>query len=318
MTEPSNPSLTAAVIIVSRNRCRELIRAVQSALQQKSLSELLILLDGTSDDSFRVLKDMFSEEHRLQIYPFNESKGCIYRRNQAATLSSANIIFSLDDDATFSSPETVHQTIRDFIHPNIAAVAIPFVEPEIASSPRQTPPDNEKIYLTDSFIGTAYAVRRDIFLLLGGFRTHLIHQGEESDFCLRLYAAGYVVRLGTAPPIQHFPSPIRSLERMDYYGVRNTLLFHWQNTPTVYLIPALIHAIARCLLHTLKPKRLLTRMRGLFDALIIIPKIERRPVSTKLFKIWRKLRTLGSIATDHIILKPLFSPHKSSDYARRS
>ena len=45
-----------------------------------------------------------------------------------------------------------------------------------------------------------------------------MHQGEESDLCIRMLAAGYVVRLGSSDPIHHFESPKRSFSRMDHFG----------------------------------------------------------------------------------------------------
>ncbi len=82
----------------------------------------------------------------------------------------------------------------------------------------QSPPNTSGTWITDTFIGTAHALRRDIFLKLGGYRDHLVHQGEESDFCIRMLDAGYLVRLGRSDPINHWESPKRDLRRMDFYG----------------------------------------------------------------------------------------------------
>jgi hypothetical protein len=99
------------------------------------------------------------------------------------------VIFSLDDDAVFSSPLVVEQTLRDFSHPRIGAVAIPYIEPHKANKEMQRAPTREDVWITASYIGTAHAVRRDVFLALGGYREHLVHQGEEGDFCIRMLAA---------------------------------------------------------------------------------------------------------------------------------
>jgi hypothetical protein len=95
----------------------------------------------------------------------------------------------LDDDAVFSSPFVVEQTLLDFSHPRIGAVAIPYIEPHKANKEMQRAPTREDVWITASYIGTAHAVRRDVFLALGGYREHLVHQGEEGDFCLRMLAA---------------------------------------------------------------------------------------------------------------------------------
>jgi hypothetical protein len=99
------------------------------------------------------------------------------------------VVFSLDDDAVFSSPFVLEQTLRDFSHPRIGAVAIPYIEPHKANREMQRAPTREDVWITASYIGTAHAVRRDVFLALGGYREHLVHQGEEGDFCIRMLAA---------------------------------------------------------------------------------------------------------------------------------
>ena len=98
---------------------------------------------------------------------------------------------------------------------------------------------------------------------VGGYREALVHQGEEGDYCLRMLDAGFIVRLGSADPIHHFESPRRDFRRMDYFGVRNAVLFVWQNVPMPYLwwhLPALIVRLA---LFTLQPGRLATRLSGM-------------------------------------------------------
>jgi hypothetical protein len=104
-------------------------------------------------------------------------------------LAAGDVIFSLDDDAVFSSLRVVEQTLGDFSHPRIGAVAIPYIEPHKANTEMQRAPTGEDIWITASYIGTAHAVRRNVFLALGGYREHLVHQGEEGDFCIRMLAA---------------------------------------------------------------------------------------------------------------------------------
>ena len=125
----------------------------------------------------------------LRLIRHEVSAGYIVRRNEGARLAKGDVIFSLDDDAVFSSPFVVEQTLRDFSHPRIGAVAIPYIEPHKANKEMQRAPTREDVWITASYIGTAHVVRRDVFLALGGYREHLVHQGEEGDFCIRMLAA---------------------------------------------------------------------------------------------------------------------------------
>jgi glycosyltransferase involved in cell wall biosynthesis len=125
----------------------------------------------------------------LRLIRHEVSAGYIVRRNEGAWVAVGDVIFSMDDDAVFSSPFVVEQTLRDFSHPRIGAVAIPYIEPHKTNKEMQRAPTREDVWITASYIGTAHAVRRDVFLALGGYRECLVHQGEEGDFCIRMLAA---------------------------------------------------------------------------------------------------------------------------------
>ena len=74
------------------------------------------------------------------------------------------MIFSIDDDAVFASPRVVEQTLVEFDHDRVGAVAIPYQDVRKAMTVLQRALEQKDIYVTDSFIGTAHAVRRDVFL----------------------------------------------------------------------------------------------------------------------------------------------------------
>ena len=75
---------------------------------------------------------------------------------------------SMDDDAAFSSPRVVEQTLAEFDDPRVGAVAIPYIEPTRPIAPWPAP-SCDGIWVTGEFIGTAHAVRHDLFLQLGGY-----------------------------------------------------------------------------------------------------------------------------------------------------
>ena len=217
---------SASVVITTKNRKEELLKAVESSMAQRALLEVIIIDDGSTDGTAEELHKKFSvfsfqspeeqpatTDSRLAIVPMaplpatsysspvttggpvlrlirhEVSAGYIIRRNEGARVARGDVIFSLDDDAVFSSPFVVEQTLRDFSHPQVGAVAIPYIEPHKANTEMQRAPTREDVWVTASYIGTAHAVRRDVFLALGGYREHLVHQGEEGDFCIRMLAA---------------------------------------------------------------------------------------------------------------------------------
>jgi glycosyltransferase involved in cell wall biosynthesis len=273
-------------MITTRNRKDELRTALRSAFAQTVPVEVLVIDDGSTDGTAAMVRDEFPQ---ARVVRHDESRGLIVRRNDGVRASSTNIVISIDDDAAFSSGETVRKTLSEFSDDRIGAVAMPYVDVNRGPEVRQQAPADGATYVTDRFIGTAHAVRRDIFLRVGGYREELVHQGEEGDFCLRMLAAGYVVRLGSADPIHHFESPRRDFRRMDYYGARNALWFVWQNVPMPYALWHLPVVAVRLALHTLQPQRLATRLNGLLAAVVRFPSIPRRPVSPHTYRLARHL-----------------------------
>lgn len=284
---PDLPAVcTATVLITTKNRCDDLRNAIQSALAQAPAVAVMVIDDGSTDGTAAMVRLEFPGVRLIQ---HDASRGYIARRNEGTRLATTDVVFSIDDDAVFSTPDVVQRTLSEFVPERVAAVAVPYVD--VHTDPRicQMAPDWQAVYVTGQFKGTAYAVRRDIFVATNGYRDHLIHQGEEGDFCIRMLAAGYVVRLGRSSPIHHLESPNRDFRRMDFYGVRNAVLFAWQNVPVPFVLLHLPVVVLRCLAHTWNPGRLRTRLAGVFEGLWLCASVPREPVPASTYRLWRSL-----------------------------
>jgi GT2 family glycosyltransferase len=276
----------ASVVITTKNRRHELCEAVRSAVRQSVPVEVLVIDDGSLDGTAEMIRTQFPT---VRLDRSESSFGLIVQRNRAARLATGDILFSLDDDAVFASRDTVEKTLLEFDNPKVGAVAIPYIEPQRSSVLRQKAPDEERVYATDRFIGTAYAVRRDVFLRLGGYREFFVHQGEEGDFCLRMLAAGWYTVLGTSGLIHHFESSKRDYRRMDFYGCRNAVLDKWLNTPFRYLPFHLAGTTMKCLVWSLEPRRLAVRVWGLLVGYRQCLSHKRGPVAVSAYRQFRKL-----------------------------
>ncbi|MGZ4397490.1 MAG: glycosyltransferase family 2 protein [Gaiellaceae bacterium] len=286
---PETPA--ASVVITTRNRRDELRAAVTSALAQKARIEVLVVDDGSSDGSAEMIA---SEFPRVHLCRSEQSKGLVVQRNAGAALASAPIVVSIDDDAVFVSSDTVAQTVAEFDHPRVGAVAIPYRDgPQ--DGIRQASPSAGRVFVAARFRGTAYAVRRDLFLRLGGFREVIFHQGEERDLCLRMLEAGYVTRLGAADPIVHNESPSRDLVRMDLYGRRNDILCSWHNDPLPFALLRMLEMTVKGLGLGLKVGRPLRMLQGLALGYRACweERHHRRPVSRAAYRLDHVLRREG-------------------------
>ena len=279
-------ALQATVLITTKNRRDELRTALLSVVNQSVAVEILVIDDGSDDGTAAMLRTEFPG---VRVIRHDDSRGYIVRRNEGVRETSAQIVISIDDDAAFSTPHVVRQTLTEFSDERIGAVAMPYVDVNRSPHVWQRAPSADGVYATDRFIGTAHALRRDVFLAVGGYREALVHQGEEGDYCLRMLEAGFIVRLGSADPIHHFESPRRDFRRMDYFGVRNAVLFVWQNVPAPDIWWHLPVLILRLTLLTLRPVRLAHRLSGLAAGLRLFLSARRMPVSKDTYRLARTL-----------------------------
>lgn len=287
----------ASVVITTKNRSAELVRALKSAVLQTIAIEIIVIDDGSTDGTADMVRTFFPQVRFLR---HEHSRGLIVRRNEAARIAQGEYIFSLDDDAEFASPKVVEQTLTQFNCLRVGAVAIPYIDINQGSLSSQRAPEKEKVWVTDRYIGTAHAVRRGLFLKLGGYCDEFIHQGEEGDFCIRLLNAGYFVRVGRSDPIVHHESTLRSFPRMDFYGRRNDILYTWRNVPWPYFP---IHLVATTLngLGFAMRTRSFARVRDMIGGLIegyaqcIGYFSARHPVSRRIYRLSRKLKKRGPL-----------------------
>ncbi len=282
----------ATVVITTKNRRDELRRALRSTFAQKGPIEVLVIDDGSTDGTSEMVRAEFPS---TRVERFEGSRGYVVQRNHAARIASAPVVFSIDDDAAFSSSDVVEQTLAELDDPRIGAVAIPYVEPNRDNRVMQKAPSRDGTWVTDTFVGTAYAVRRDMFLRLGGYREALIHQGEERDFCLRMLSAGHVVRLGNSDVIEHFESPRRDFRRMDFFGRRNDVLFAWHNLPMAYAIPHSITTSARGLWFGIRVGRPWMMLRGLCSGHVacLSQWSDRCALKGSVYRLHRRLKKRG-------------------------
>jgi glycosyltransferase involved in cell wall biosynthesis len=285
--------MRASIVIATKDRKDDLRRAITSAIQQTEPIEILVLDDGSSDGTSDMIRSEFPQ---VRLDRKSNSVGCVVQRNRAALLCSGDIIFSIDDDAEFSTCYVVEQTLAGFCHPRVAAVAIPYIEPQKSRQEFQKAPDADDIWIAESFRGTAHALRRELFLELGGYREQIIHQGEEMDFCIRLLDKGFVVRLGFGDFIIHHEVPNRDWRRMDFYGRRNDILFAWRNVPMPYLPAHLIATTCNGINCAVRGEHPSVMLRGMLSGYseILYDWRCREPVSQGSYQLHRLLKKRGT------------------------
>jgi glycosyltransferase involved in cell wall biosynthesis len=297
----STPSAT--VVVTTKDRRADLERLLPTLFAQSVACEVLIVDDGSTDGTAEMVRTRFPA---AKVERSEASLGYIVQRTRAAELATAPVIVSVDDDAVLPSTRTVEQTLADFDHPRIGAVAIPFddVRPD-GTAQLQRPPDRDGRWLTAAYVGTAHAVRRDIFLAVGGYRASLLHQVEELDYCMRMLAAGYVTRIGRADPLQHLESPKRNRSRLITQTVRNEWLHGWHNVPMPYLPVRWAKVAATAGLIGVRWRAPGPAARGLWRGFgdSIRLRADRDPVPRALYLVHHTIRKNGPLRLEDVELR---------------
>jgi glycosyltransferase involved in cell wall biosynthesis len=291
---------SATIVITTRNRRDELREALRSCQAQTDDVDVLVIDDGSSDGTSEMVAAEFPA---VRVHRSEVSRGLIVQRTAAAAMASAPVIVSIDDDARFMSPRAVEQTLADFDHPRIGAVAMPYVDVRRGGLERQRPPEPHGRWVADTYIGTAHAVRRDVFNALGGYRTSFVHMVEEPEFCLRMLAAGFVVRLGRAPALHHLESPNqRVFGRNLRLVARNQLLDAWHNTPSRYLPGRVGRILVRSTFDSFRFRHPGAAAQGAWEALRDAARANdsRAPVPDDVWRLLVELRKRGPLRLEEI------------------
>jgi len=295
--EPSTtnpgPAPLASVVISTKSRKDELRHALKSCVAQDGFStgeiEVLVIDDGSTDGTADVVRSEFPD---VRLVRFEQSEGLIVQRNRGVELARAPIAIIIDDDALFSTPNVVRGIVADFDHARVGALAVPMHDmcyPD--TSLKQRAPDDHDVLWMAHFKGTAQALRRSVFQRVGGFRASLVHQCEEMDYCLRMLAAGYVVRAGRGDPIHHFESVRRDKTRQMRFNARNHILGLWHNVPMPMFLWRLPAVVAQIIVFGIRLGYIKATAHGFWQAFkgIVSGKEPRRPVTADQFRLFRHL-----------------------------
>lgn len=278
----------ASVTIPTRNRAGILREAVRAALNQTVPLEIIVLDDGSTDETPEMMRSEFPQ---VRYERFAGANGPCVLRNRGAELASAPVLFPIDDDSVMVSPRTVEQTLAEFEHPRIGAVAIPYINVRQGNKIETRAPDGERIYICPAYLGASYAVRRDVFLQLHGYREQLFYMNEERDLSIRMLERGYVVRLGLADPIHHHSSPVRNSWRQRMLDRRNNICHAFWDVPFPHVLYHFPGTIASGLLYGLRNQCLAPTLAGYLQAPSVCLRSwhERRPVSSRTYLLMRRL-----------------------------
>ena len=255
--------------------------------------EIIVIDDASPDDTVEMVRERYGD--RVRLIESETNQGSIKNRNRGARLAQGEVLFLIDDDTEFPGAETVMEVTREFEKDYVGAIAIPYYQDgELRQSATET---SEREHAVASYIGCASAIRRDLFLSLGGYEEFFHHQVEEDDLSIRMLNEGKIVKIArVSDPMTHYESPTRNFQRWDYLGRRNSILYIWKNAPLSFLLPNLLATTIRGVTHAVKVRRFKGNLTGLAAgyggvlASLFSKGCSRKPVRRAVYLATLKLR----------------------------
>lgn len=185
MTQPAQPKAppSVSVIIPAYNAARFLERAVDSALAQTGIAtpQVVIVDDGSTDDTARVIADLAARHPTLEGHANPENMGPADTRNHAISKATGDWIAILDADDAFA-PGRCARLLEVAQAQGFEAIADLLVLYDLAadsSAPQQMPASGavERLGFKD-FLQTDVETKLDFGLLKPMFRRSLAESGQ--------------------------------------------------------------------------------------------------------------------------------------------
>ncbi len=202
------PQSRISIIIPTHNGAATLAQCLQ-AIRSSSLSphEIIVVDDGSSDNSSEIAK-----QNGCRVIRSAENIGAACAKNLGARNATSETLLFTDDDVVVSG-DALERVARDFSDPTVAGVVGLFA----AETPFDDFASNFKnLWMRFTYervpregIGLFYtsvaAIRREIFLQLGGFDEN--YRGasiaEDTEFGQRVWGAGYKIILDPSVSVTH-------------------------------------------------------------------------------------------------------------------
>lgn len=205
-TEKPKTAPKISIVIPVFNGGEGFRKCLESIRQWGNHSEVIVVADGDSDGSWQL-----AESFGFTVIRLPESKGPANARNVGAQAASADILFFIDADVEIH-PTTLSRALYAFHrHPDLAALIGSYDDAPGAENFLSQYKNLFHHYThqeakeeASTFWGACGAIRKDIFLGMGGFddgyRRPCV---EDIELGYRLRQAGYKIRLCKCVQIKH-------------------------------------------------------------------------------------------------------------------
>jgi GT2 family glycosyltransferase len=287
--------INISVLWVTRNRCDELIRSIESVFDQTRLPDELVVVDNASEDNtVHVLSIRFPE---IKIIRMHRNIGCPAARNIGVANCAGEIVYFLDDDGWLDM-YAIENALNVFItKSNVAVVSSRLIHVADHLAPIPIIEDSPS-HLQACFNGGCSSIRRKIFIECGGFPDDFFRQAEEVSLSLYLIDKGYDIFYEPTSIMYHKPSAVERMPlQFTYLLLSNSIKIGYRQVPFPYWPGKVIIQMWYCLRESVSHRNFFLFIKLLIQSLIDIPLLfsQRKPVSREAFKKYLHLNKQNRI-----------------------
>ncbi|MBX3709332.1 MAG: glycosyltransferase family 2 protein [Gammaproteobacteria bacterium] len=204
-----------SVLIVNYNTAELVKKCVESVSKQRDVNFEVIVIDNNScDDSIPILQK-FTPHITLILNHDNQGFG--RANNQAFKLCQGRYIFMLNPDAVCLTDYDLYHVVKfmdEHLQYGLVGTRIVNGDHHVEQTTFLHYPRQKQVSIDFStlpgelatVLGASMVVRREVFEETSGFDEEFFLYGEETDLCLRIRKAGYMIGYCQTVTVQHVGS----------------------------------------------------------------------------------------------------------------
>jgi GT2 family glycosyltransferase len=287
-----------SVLIVTWNRKEDVLETIRSVYDQDYRNFEIVVVDNGSKDG--TVEAMHQAYPRVKLVALDKNVGISIGRNAGIAVSSGDIIFCLDSDA---SPG--NNSLTNIVHifqtdPEIGVINSKIVNvftEEIDGGPGWAYSEKQKANQDQEFFSWSFseggaAIRKEVFEKVGLFWEKLFFGNEGQELSMRVLDAGYKILYYPRSIVYHRLSSQQRVGNQDreYQFLKNNLYIYIVRYPWWVLFWYLPLKTSVVLIRSIKRGYFRYVLRALGDVIHQLPSLlkQRNPIRT--VTAWRYLK----------------------------